>query len=272
MTFDHPIGIFDSGIGGLTVFREIQKLLPHENLIYLGDTARVPYGTKSAATVQRYSRENVRFLLAQNVKMVVVACNTASALALNDLQREWTLPIVGVVKPGAKGAVQKTKTKKIGVIGTEGTIRSGAYEREIKQLDPKAEVVSVACPLFVPFVEEGWLTGEAIRLVTEQYLSRFCAEQGVREDRRNIDTLILGCTHYPLLKPVIKEMMKEVLLIDSAEETAREVFQTLTAKQLLASSTKPNMDFFVTDSPERFRRVGEIFMEESLPHVNQVEI
>lgn len=260
-----PIGVFDSGIGGLTVVREVGRLLPAENLIYLGDTARVPYGTKSAQTIERYTRESVRFLLDKKVKMIVVACNTATAFALASVKKDCPVPILGVIEPGARGAVAKTRNNRIGVIGTEGTIRSGAYEREIQQLNPAIEVTSSACPLFVPFVEEGWLEGEATRLVAGKYLAPL--------EQHSIDTLVLGCTNYPLLKPVLQEILKDVTLIDSAEATAAEVRETLTASRSLCPGKAPgNREFFVTDSPKRFRRVGEIFMGEKLSHVLQVEI
>ena len=264
MEAERPIGIFDSGIGGLTVFREIRKLLPRESLIYLGDTARVPYGTKSEKTVQRYARECVAFLQTKGVKLAVVACNTASAFALDPLQRELRIPVVGVIAPGAGGALARTKNRRIGVIGTEGTIRSGAYPREIKKLEPKAEVTGVACPLFVPLVEEGWLEGDATRLIAEKYL------HGLKQ--KGVDALILGCTHYPLLKPVLHAVMGGTALIDSAEETAAEVSKIL-ADRAIRSGGEPAPDrFFVTDSPERFRRVGEIFMGGTLSNVTQVEL
>ena len=252
--------MFDSGIGGLTVFRELRRRLPGETLLYLGDTARVPYGTKSAETVHRFSREAVEFLLARNVRLIVVACNTVSAVALEKLQTEFSVPLVGVVIPGARGAVRKTKNRKIGVIGTEGTIRSGAYEREIKKLNPAAEVTSTACPLFVPFVEEGWLEGEATRLVADRYLTSL--------KKTGIDTLILGCTHYPLLKPVIQEALPNIVLVDSAEETATQVAPMLKPE----TGEKGEELFFVTDTPERFRRVGEIFLGRGLKNVTHVEI
>lgn len=265
MESERPLGIFDSGIGGLTVFREIRKRLPRESLVYLGDTARVPYGAKSEKTVQRYARECAAFLRTKKVKMVVVACNTASAFALEALQGDEEAPVVGVVVPGAKGAVRRTRSRKIGVIGTEGTIRSGAYERAIKKFEPAAEVTSVACPLFVPLVEEGWLEDPATRLIAERYLSALRAKR--------IDTLILGCTHYPLLKPVLHQVMGETVLIDSAEETAREVEKILGEKKLAAlGGSPPSEEFFVTDSTARFRRVGEIFMGGALSNVTQVEI
>ena len=263
---DNPIGIFDSGIGGLTVLSEVHKLLPSEDLIYLGDTARVPYGTKSAETVTRYSFENARFLLKFNIKLLVVACNTASAYCLPSLQQELPIPVVGVIEPGARRAVEVTKTKKIGVIGTEGTIKSGAYFDAIKTIDQSVAVFTQPCPLFVPLAEEGWTNNQVARLTAQAYL---------QEMKKNwIDVLVLGCTHYPLLKEVIREVMGEdVALIDSGHETAAEVFRCLLEKKLMMpiSSTPRSNRFFVTDSPERFKQVGSKFMGNNLNNVELVK-
>ena len=208
------IGIFDSGIGGLTVLKEIVATLPRENIIYLGDTARVPYGIRSPETVTRYSFENTQFLLSQEIKMLVVACNTASAVSLDAVKKEYPLPVVGVLEPGARAAVAATKARKVGVIGTEATINSGAYAKEIKRLAPDIEVYSLACPLFVSLAEEGWTDNDVAALVAEKYLAP------LRDT--GIDTLVLGCTHYPLLKTVISRAMgPEIVLIDSATETDR---------------------------------------------------
>ena len=261
-----PIGIFDSGIGGLTVLKEIMNAMPEEDTIYLGDTARVPYGTKSAETVTRYSFENARFLLKFNIKLLVVACNTASAYCLPSLQRELPIPVVGVIEPGARRAVEVTKTKKIGVIGTEGTIKSGAYFDAIKTIDPSVAVFTRACPLFVPLAEEGWTNNQVARLTAQAYL---------QEMKKNwIDVLVLGCTHYPLLKEVIREVVGEdVALIDSGHETAAEVFRCLLEKKLMMpiSSTPRFNRFFVTDSPERFKQVGSKFMGNNLNNVELVK-
>lgn len=261
------IGIFDSGIGGLTVFREIEKILPHEDLIYLGDTARVPYGNKSPETVTRYALQNVRFLLNQNIKMVVVACNTASAFAMPALQQSFDLPILGVIEPGAKGALAVSREKRIGIIGTEGTIKSEAYPRTIRKQSPHALTMSTACPLFVPLVEEGWLEGEICEKITFQYLHKMLDEK--------IDTLILGCTHYPLLKTTLQTVVgTHVTLIDSAEETAREAALTLNRHHLTRppDNNHPKREFFVTDSPERFRRVGELFLKRPISKIQHVTI
>lgn len=255
----NPIGVFDSGIGGLTVLKEIARLLPNENAIYLGDTARVPYGSKSKETVARYSLEVANFLIKSNIKMLVAACNTASAFALPLLKRELKIPVIGVIEPGAKAAVSTTKTNRIGVIGTEGTIRSSAYTSAIKALRPEAETFVKACPLFVPLVEEGWANDEVTTVIAGRYLSEL-------KDAK-IDTLVLGCTHYPLLKNIIGDIMgKEVALIDSAESTASEVKSILAGSNMLNdfSNERNSHRFFVTDSPERFLAVGRRFFGDGL--------
>lgn len=261
-----PIGIFDSGIGGLTVFKEISRILPREDLLYLGDTARVPYGTKSAETVRRYALQNVRFLLKEDVKMVIVACNTASAFALEELQKEFSIPILGVVEPGVEGALRTSRSKRIGVIGTEGTVSSSAYAKHLLRSDSSIFVTSSPCPLFVPLVEEGWWEGEVTEEIVRLYLKDMLKQE--------IDTLILGCTHYPLLKNTLQKVIgPHVALIDSAEETAR-IASLLLARQNLmrAENRNPRREFFVTDSPERFRRLGHLFLNEPLKDVRHVEI
>ena len=248
-----PIGIFDSGIGGLTVMQEITRVLPGEDIVYLGDTARVPYGTKSKETVIKYSLENAEFLTSCGIKLLVVACNTASAYALKELSSRVSVPVVGVIEPGASMAVGITRTKKVGVIGTEGTIRSGAYFDAIKKIDSKVVVYLKACPLFVPLAEEGWTDNQVAYLTATAYLESFTEE--------GIDTLVLGCTHYPLLKRTIKRVLGEdVVLIDSAEATSYEVRRVLTEHKLLRTrSTRGRYKFFVTDSPHRFQYVGARF-------------
>ena len=225
-----PIGVFDSGIGGLTVVRELMRQLPNESIIYFGDTARVPYGPKSPDTVLRYSREITQFLRAEGVKAVVIACNTATAHALPALREENELPIVGVIGPGSRAAARATRTGRVGVIGTQGTINSRAYERAIASVAPEAEITALACPLFVPLVEEGWLDTEATRLIAREYLEPMA--------NAHVDTLVLGCTHYPLLKGVIGSIVgRDVRLIDSAEETAAETASTLKAAGLTHEET-----------------------------------
>jgi len=260
------IGIFDSGIGGLTVLREIVAVLPHENIIYLGDTARVPYGIRSPETVTRYSFENTHFLLSQEIKMLVVACNTASAVSLEEIKREYPLPVIGVLEPGARAAVAATRSRKIGVIGTEATIGSGAYEKAITKLAPDITVHSRACPLFVPLAEEGWTENNVARLVAETYLAPF--------QNSGIDTLVLGCTHYPLLKSVISGAVGPgITLIDSATETAQEVSDVLAKLKWLANGKGPWFrKYYVTDSPARFERIGKRFLDDPTMHAEQVNV
>ena len=260
------IGIFDSGVGGLTVLKEIAKTLPQEDTIYLGDTARVPYGTKSPETVTRYARQIASFLVSRDIKLLVVACNTASAFSLEVLKEQFPIPIVGVIEPGSRRAASVTKTGKVGVIGTEGTIRSSAYAKAIKRMNPEIEVITRACPLFVPLVEEGWIDTEVTRLTARTYL------QGLAEE--GVDTLVLGCTHYPLLKGIISEVMgREVTLVDSAEETARTVAEILrNGGNLRPSSEMGNHHYFVTDVPAGFIRVGNRFLGGRLGDVYQVSL
>ncbi len=260
------IGIFDSGVGGLTVLKEIIRALPQEDTLYLGDTARVPYGTKSPETVTRYAREITSFLVKRDIKLLVVACNTASAVSLDALKSQFSLPIVGVIEPGARRAAAVTRTGKVGVIGTSGTIKSSAYAKAIKRVNPDIEVVTRACPLFVPLAEEGWVDNEVARLTAKAYLQGLCKE--------GIDTLVLGCTHYPLLKGIISEVVgAEVELVDSAEETAHTVAEILRGESLLRpTSEQGNHHYFVTDVPAGFIRVGNRFLGDRLGDVYQVSV
>jgi glutamate racemase len=253
-----PIGVFDSGVGGLTVVRQLHRLLPAEDIVYLGDTARVPYGTKSPPTIVRFACEDARFLLAQRVKAVVVACNTASALALDVLERKFDLPVFGVIGPGAQAAVRRTRNHRIGVIATSSTIRSGAYERAIRRADPGTKVTARACPLLVPLVEEGWLRHPVTDAVLREYLGPVLA--------RGVDTLVLGCTHYPLLKPAIRRVTGGgVTLIDSAESCAAAVRARLGELQLLnPSARKGTIQPFVTDEPGRFRELSRRFLRDAI--------
>jgi glutamate racemase len=263
-----PIGIFDSGVGGLTVLKAVCEQLPNEDVIYLGDTARVPYGTKSPGTVERYAVEDTSFLIEKGVKMIVVACNTASALAAPELRQKFTLPILGVIGPGGRAAARATRNGRIGVIGTEATIASGAYEGRIREAcdDRRVEVFSQACPLFVPLAEEGETDSEITRAVAEKYLTSLRG--------RRIDTLVLGCTHYPLLKPVIAETMGEgVTLVDSAEAAAKETADLLGEKNLLnRQSRRGTSRFYVTDAANRFHRIAERFLGAPLEHLEAVEV
>lgn len=265
-----PIGIFDSGVGGLTVAREIMRQLPNESLVYFGDTARVPYGSKSKDTILKYSRQIVRFLQTQKVKAIVIACNTASAFALSDLQKECDLPIIGVILPGAKTAVANTATGRIGVIGTDGTIRSQIYTRVIHEYNPDIVVFGKACPLFVPLVEEGWLHDTVTDEIAKRYLSEF-------EDK-DIDALILGCTHYPLLRSTIKNVMGDrVNLVNPAYETALSLRELLAQNGLLSprkTIAESRMHrFFVSDAPEKFKVFGNsIDLPFFIDTVEQIDI
>ncbi|KWT82465.1 glutamate racemase [Candidatus Magnetominusculus xianensis] len=263
---DKPIGIFDSGVGGLTVLKEIHARLPAESTIYMGDTARVPYGIRSAETVIKYSLENSSFLVEKGIKLLIIACNTASAVSLNIIRNTFKIPVLGVIEPGAKAAAQATKNGLVGVIGTEATIKSGAYGRTIRSLDPRIKVIERSCPLFVPLVEEGWLDNEVVEMVAQRYLTEM--------KLYNIDTLVLGCTHYPLLKKVIKKVMgDDVVLIDSAIEKAKNVAKILTTSGLLKTLETPvHRKYYVTDCPDRFQEIGKRFMLDSLEDITKIEI
>jgi glutamate racemase len=259
-----PIGVFDSGVGGLTVVKELIHHLPHEEIVYFGDTARVPYGIKSKETVIRFSIEDTLFLLKQDVKLICVACNTVSSVALPVIKNHFRVPIVGVITPGVREAVYATQNKRIGVIGTKGTIQSQAYQKEIRQLDPRIKVVSAACPLFVPFAEEGWLKGKVVSEVAQAYLKPL-------KDAR-VDTVILGCTHYPLLKAIIQEVMgKNITLIDSAKQVAIEVKKILSSEGLFSQGKKKGAQkFYVSDNPEWFSELAERFLGRPLMNVKKV--
>jgi len=257
------IGIFDSGVGGLTVAREVIKLLPLESIVYLGDTARVPYGTKSSLTVTKFSAQALNFLQTRGVKLIVIACNTVSALSLSSLKKNFSLPIVGVLKPGAEKAVNTTRRGVIGVIGTEATIRSRAYPKIIKSINPKIKVRGRSCPLLVPLVEEGWLKEKVTYNVVSFYLRPLL--------KKRIDTLILGCTHYPLLKSVIQEIVGEkIVLIDSAREVAKQVRKILKEKNMLrdfkdwSGKNVSQHQFFVTDRPEKFSSLTKVFLGKNI--------
>jgi glutamate racemase len=262
---NNPIGIFDSGFGGLTVMSAINKALPLENLIYFGDTARVPYGTKSKNAVIKFSKEIASFLIKNKVKMIVIACNTASAFALPVLQKTLKVPVIGVIEPGSKAAVSVSKGKKIGVIGTDGTISSKSYPKEINKIS-KSDVYQQSCPLFVPLVEEGWVEGEIADRVVKEYIQPLLS--------KNIDTLILGCTHYPLLRKTLeKNIGNDVILIDSAKATAQEVKNVLKQKSLLSSGkTKKFLKFYVSDNPEKFQTIGGKFFLKKISGVKKIEL
>ncbi|HXG51613.1 MAG TPA: glutamate racemase [candidate division Zixibacteria bacterium] len=261
---DRPIGLFDSGIGGLTVLHEIIRALPHENTVYLGDTARAPYGPKSVETVLRYSFENTEFLIEKGVKLLVVACNTSTAVALEALRANCSVPVLGVIDAGVRRALEISRSRKVGVIGTEATIQSGAYTKALKARDPAVEVYSRACPLFVPLVEEGWTDNRIARLAVEAYLGSL--------KQSGIDTLILGCTHYPLLKKAIRKFMGPgARLVDSGTEVAREVATVLKRESLARRNGRGVHSFFVTDAPERFVKVGRRFLGEKVESAVRIE-
>ena len=255
-----PIGIFDSGVGGLTVFREIARALPHHPLIYLGDSARVPYGTKSAETVTRYTLQAAAHLIDRGIGMLVVACNTATAAALPSLQSSLKIPVIGVVEPGARAAVERTRGR-VGVIATEGTVRSKAYTRAIHTLNPNIEVIESAAPLFVSLAEEGWANTHVAREVAEIYLSPLLDA--------NIDTLVLGCTHYPILRGTIEQVVGDkVTIVDSAETTAASVLAAIGT----STTGSAKHTFLVTDAEERFRRIAGEFLEREIEHLELVTL
>jgi len=256
-TEEQAIGVFDSGIGGLTVLKAISRVLPREHLIYLGDTARYPYGAKSGDTIAGYAIEIADFLVERGIKLLVVACNTASAFALEVLAERYAIPVIGVIEPGARAAVRASVAGRVGVIGTESTINSGAYTRALRAVDPGIAIYTRACPLFVPLAEEGWVENDVARRTVATYLATL--------RRSGLDTLILGCTHYPLLRSLIGEFMgPDVRLVDSAEETAREVRRALNAAGLVRRRGTGAASFFVTDAPDRFSRLGERFFGASV--------
>jgi glutamate racemase len=251
------IGVFDSGLGGLTVVKEIMNLMPNERIFYLGDTARTPYGTKTKETIISFSKENTAFLLKKNVKIIVVACNTASALALKEIKHAFDIDIIGVIEAGARAAVETTKNKRIGVIGTKATIASCAYIAAIKKYDSHCRVFGQAAPLLVPLVEEGWLSNKETESILRRYLESFKSNK--------IDTLVLGCTHYPLLKPLIKKIMPKVSIIDSAREIAKTVRAILEARDITSKqNNRRKPEFFVTDTPDTFNKVGRMFLKKDM--------
>jgi glutamate racemase len=261
-----PIGIFDSGLGGLTVAREIFRQLPSEDVVYFGDVGRTPYGPRSKEIIMQFTRQDINFLLEQQVKLVIAACNTASAIALTTLQPEYEVDILGVITPGAESAVTTTRNGSIGVIGTSGTIDSNAYAKAIEALDSRIKVFSMACPLFVPLVEEGYLDREASYLIARDYLAPFLTN--------GVDTLVLGCTHYPLLKPILRRVLGEkVILIDSAVETAAATRQTLSELKLLQVQQRDgNHKFYVSDIPDQFARTARHFLGEEVNNVVRIDI
>jgi glutamate racemase len=261
-----PIGVFDSGIGGLTVVHALTQHLPHENIVYFGDTARVPYGPKSPQVVREYAAQDVDFLLSKDVKMVVIACNTVSAVALDVVQKHAKMPVVGVILPGAMAAVAATRKKRVGIIGTRATVNSNAYTNAVRQLDGEVQVFAQECPLFVPLAEEGWIDHRVTEAVAKEYLFPLKQEK--------IDTLILGCTHYPILKKAITAAVDgSVILIDSGEAAAIEVERVLDEKGLRNPSDQhPNLQFYVSDIPAKFTEIGERFLGQRMGRVHKAII
>ena len=258
------IGIFDSGVGGLTVMRELLKLMPEERFAFYGDTARIPYGEKSPQTILRYSLENADLLIKQQVKMLIVACSTASSVAMNTLQHTLDIPVVGMIEPGAESALQATRSGCIAVLGTKGTVKSEAYKLAIQKRDPKIVVTSIACPLFVPLVEENFIDHPAAKLIVSEYLKPL--------KKQHIDTILLGCTHYPLLKKLIcEEMGSNVAIIDPAVACATHVLTTLNHYQINRPPGQPVAHrYFVSDDPHKFQILGEVFLGRDIDHVESI--
>lgn len=262
----NPIGIFDSGIGGLTVLKSVAQILPNENIVYFGDTARVPYGSKSNDTVIEYSIQAANFLLRKNIKLLVVACNTASSVALGELKRFLTIPVIGMIEPGARAAIHESKSGRIGVIGTRATINNKAYSHELKKLNPKIKVYEKACPLFVPLAEEGWINNKVTELAAKEYLTE------LKENK--IDSLILGCTHYPILASVIQKVVgKNVKLVDSGTPSAMIIEEYLNGRGLRNTSNQLGYkEFYVSDVPAKFREVAERFLGKKITHLHKVDL
>lgn len=265
-TSDKPIGVFDSGIGGLTVVKHLLSVLPNEHIVYFGDTARVPYGSKSNSTVIEYSIQNTNFLLQKNVKLVVVACNTASSIALEDLKNRYAVPVIGVIQPGSEMAVSMTKNNRIGVIGTRATINNKSYSKAISKIKNDIMVFEKACPLFVPLAEEGWTHHKATYEIAEEYLKE------LRD--KEVDTLVLGCTHYPILIEVIQEVIgKNIKLIDSGIAAAEVVKNEIHRLGLETTHNEhPSLDLYVSDIPNKFREVAELFLGRKINDVVKVDL
>lgn len=260
------IGVIDSGVGGLTVAKEVMRQLPNEKIIYLGDTARCPYGPRTTKEVKRFTWELTHFLLEKNIKMLVIACNTATAAALDDIRRELSIPVLGVINPGARAAIKRTKNYRVGIIGTDGTVKSGAYEKALKSLNSRLFVKSQSCPKFVPLVESGEYDGPIAAKIVDEALQPLL--------NQNLDTLILGCTHYPLLEPLIKKFMGEkVSVISSGDETAREISAILQYKGLLESGEQePEHEFYTTGSTWIFSKIASQWLGTSIENVKKIKL
>lgn len=267
VVLERPIGVFDSGVGGLTVAYELMRQLPKEQLIYVGDTLRCPYGSRPEEEVKKFTYELVQFLLKKNVKMIVIACNTATAFTLDELKKQLDIPIIGVIQPGARAAIKNTKNKQIGIIGTEGTVRSQAYPDTLQQINQELDVTSLACPAFVPMVEQGITEGKEAERVVQETL------KPLRQDSK-LDTLVLGCTHYPLLQGVIQDFMGEdVKIISSGEETARETSTILEIENLLyTGDRKPQHSFYTTGDLEVFQRISKSIFKKTIKDIQNVRI
>ena len=264
---DQPIGIFDSGLGGLTVVKEVMDHLPHESIIYFGDTARVPYGNKSKQTVTKFSAQIIRFLQSKGVKAIIIACNTVSSNSIEDLRAMFPqIPIEGVVEPGVKMALEKTQTGRIGIIGTEATIRSNKYPSLIKEVHPEAQVFSQSCPLFVPLVEDNWVHHPATRMIAKEYLTPLL--------NKGIDTLILGCTHYPILAEVIQDVAgKDTILVNPAQEAAYKIEEVLKKRdELSAGKIAPAYEFYVSDHTTQFEQMAKEFLNTPMNNVEKIDI
>lgn len=261
MQKDRPIGVFDSGIGGLTVVKALKEILPYEDIVYLGDTARLPYGTKSKEIITKFAFQDARFLLSRNVKLIIIACHTASSVALYELSRDLDVPVIGVIEPGARAAVSFTKNNRIGVIGTPATIQAGEYEKAIRKYKKNVEIIAKSTPLFVPLVEEGWVEHRITEMVIKEYL------QPLKEDR--IDTLLLGCTHYPLLKkPLQKFFGDKTILVDPGYQTALEAKNLLFKEKLIREEKRISLHrFYLTDLSPNFKKIGESFLGEPMGDV-----
>ncbi len=254
---NRPIGIFDSGVGGLTVLKEVAKILPSEDIVYFGDTARVPYGNKSKSTILKFSRESASFLKKRKVKMIVVACNTSSALAMDNLKKSFNIPILGVIAAGVEKAINITTNKKIAVIGTKSTIRSGSYQKLIRKKAKGIKVYSKSCPLFVPLVEEGILSGPIVAAAMEMYLKDLRS--------KGVDTIILGCTHYPLLKSQISSYFKSTVVVNSPKEVANQVQNILELKKMLnKGKRRSKVEFYLSDEPKEFVRLAKLFLKRKI--------
>ena len=262
---NRPIGVFDSGLGGLTVLKEIIKVLPNENIVYFGDTARVPYGPRSKETIMEYTFQAINFLISKNVKAIVIACNTATARCLKEANEKYNIPIIGVIEAGARTASYSTKNKIVGVIGTEGTVNSKAYDKEIKKIDNEIKIVSKACPLFVPIIEEGWADTEVAHLTAKEYLKELLEQ--------DIDSLVLGCTHYPILKKTIGDIVGEkIKLVNPAKETAKDLSVILEQQNILRGNGNASYEYYVSDIPEKFISIGQQFIKRDMDDVEKIDI